>query len=339
MGGRDVLLLDRVPANDRVDGGVGVYRSRLEQCDDGNTLGGDGCSETCVVERCGDGMLQANEACDDGNNVSRDGCTADCVSHETCGNGIVDIHLPNTRMTAPQLCSSASATDTQCAELCDDGNNVSGDGCSQNCLSDERCPNGIVDPLGDPRLNPQQPELCDDGNSVDGDDCRSDCQGAEVCGNGLIDLGEQCDDFGEKSPSCDVDCTLPTCGDSLVNDFAGEACDPGSIGSNTLFCDSDCTFPECGDGIVNHAYNEECDGGQIGEESQTCDDDCSVPVCGDGNLNAAAGEACDPGTPGSSIFNCDLDCTAPECGDDIVNTSANEVCEPPSQGTCSASCT
>src|ERR1700689_5033658 len=30
-------------------------------------------------------------------------------------------------------------------EVCDDGNTVSGDGCSADCLSDETCGNGIVD--------------------------------------------------------------------------------------------------------------------------------------------------------------------------------------------------
>jgi cysteine-rich repeat protein len=50
-----------------------------EECDDGNTVSGDGCSATCRREpRCGDGVLDPGEECDDGNTVSGDGCSAAC---------------------------------------------------------------------------------------------------------------------------------------------------------------------------------------------------------------------------------------------------------------------
>ncbi|HEY0194882.1 MAG TPA: Ig-like domain-containing protein, partial [Kofleriaceae bacterium] len=53
-----------------------------EECDDGNTTDGDGCGQSCQVERCGDGVLQLarGEECDDGNTTSGDGCTADCLA-------------------------------------------------------------------------------------------------------------------------------------------------------------------------------------------------------------------------------------------------------------------
>jgi len=37
-----------------------------EECDDGNTVSGDGCSPSCTIERafCGDGVVDAGEACD-----------------------------------------------------------------------------------------------------------------------------------------------------------------------------------------------------------------------------------------------------------------------------------
>ncbi|NBD13788.1 thrombospondin type 3 repeat-containing protein [Corallococcus silvisoli] len=56
-----------------------------EQCDDGNTINGDGCESNCTITpttpggKCGDGVKDANEACDDGNTVSGDGCEADCT--------------------------------------------------------------------------------------------------------------------------------------------------------------------------------------------------------------------------------------------------------------------
>ena len=62
----------------------------FEECDDGNRIGGDGCSDSCVVENgwdcsngncetvCGDGRLFFSEQCDDGNSFSGDGCDKYC---------------------------------------------------------------------------------------------------------------------------------------------------------------------------------------------------------------------------------------------------------------------
>ena len=101
-----------------------------EECDDGNTVAGDGCSPDCKIERCGDGHIDPGEVCDDKNNISGDGCSADCKSKETCGNGYVDAAR---------------------SELCDDGNLMPGDGCGPTCRT-EVCGNGFLDPG----------ELCDD---------------------------------------------------------------------------------------------------------------------------------------------------------------------------------
>ncbi|KHO45314.1 MAG: hypothetical protein QS98_C0011G0009 [archaeon GW2011_AR3] len=54
-----------------------------EECDDGNTDDGDGCSSVCLIEEegdpfCGDGNLDTFEQCDDGNNADGDGCSAKC---------------------------------------------------------------------------------------------------------------------------------------------------------------------------------------------------------------------------------------------------------------------
>lgn len=82
-----------------------------EQCDDGNTVSGDGCSDVCTIEPiCGDGTLDPGEECDDGNLDEGDGCSAVCLIEEFCGDGIVDP-----------------------SEQCDDGNAIDGDGCSADC--------------------------------------------------------------------------------------------------------------------------------------------------------------------------------------------------------------
>ena len=101
-------LLGDVPETEYC--GDGMTSDVGEQCDDGNTVGGDGCSATCQLENCGDGVTDdATETCDDGNTVSSDGCSAAC-QHEGCGDGVL-----------------------QSSEQCDDGNTVSGDGCSATC--------------------------------------------------------------------------------------------------------------------------------------------------------------------------------------------------------------
>ncbi len=52
-------------------------------------------------------------------------------------------------------------------ELCDDGNQASGDGCRGDCRSEERCGDGVADlGLG---------EQCDDANAVSRDGCDSRC--------------------------------------------------------------------------------------------------------------------------------------------------------------------
>jgi uncharacterized repeat protein (TIGR01451 family) len=58
-----------------------------EQCDDHNTVSGDGCSSTCKTEYCGDGIKQTNEQCDDHNTVNGDGCSSTCKI-EICGDNI-----------------------------------------------------------------------------------------------------------------------------------------------------------------------------------------------------------------------------------------------------------
>jgi cysteine-rich repeat protein len=85
-----------------------------EQCDDGNTVDGDGCSHLCQIENlCGNGHVDLGEQCDDGNQDNTDGCRNCQVPR--CGDGVLDTGL---------------------GEQCDDGNQVSGDGCSASCQTE-----------------------------------------------------------------------------------------------------------------------------------------------------------------------------------------------------------
>ena len=49
-----------------------------EECDDENKINWDGCSATCKIEKCGDGVIQWIEECDDGNISDADGCSSIC---------------------------------------------------------------------------------------------------------------------------------------------------------------------------------------------------------------------------------------------------------------------
>ncbi|MEM6955089.1 MAG: DUF4215 domain-containing protein [Myxococcota bacterium] len=139
-----------------------------EQCDDGNTDEGDGCSSACELEPfCGDGEVGGDEVCDDGNNLSGDGCRSDCLSNERCGNGIRDV-----------------AT----GEVCDGEPD-----CADDCFSLLSCGDGMI----------TAPETCDDSNTDAFDGCGADCQEEQtlvLSALALLGEGEGCDFSGDGVP-------------------------------------------------------------------------------------------------------------------------------------------
>jgi cysteine-rich repeat protein len=244
-----------------------------EACDDGNIVPGDGCGQTCVVEACGNAILDPGEVCDDGNNDNCDGCRGNCSAVETgCGDTF--------------LCGS---------EVCDDGNNANCDGCRGDCSAWEKG-------WGDGFLCGS--EVCDDGNNVNCDGCRGDCSNTEFgCGDGYLCGSEVCDDGNQVDcDGCRGNCSAPEtgCGDGFV--CGSEACDDG----NNLNCDgcrADCLAVEtgCGDGfhcpgeLCDDGNNDDCDGcrGDCSDTELGCGDGyiCNTEVCDDGNTTA--GDGCD----------------------------------------------
>jgi cysteine-rich repeat protein len=59
-----------------------------EQCDDGNMVDDDDCTNACTTPACGDAVVQPGEGCDDGNTAGNDGCSPSCTV-ERCGDGAV----------------------------------------------------------------------------------------------------------------------------------------------------------------------------------------------------------------------------------------------------------
>lgn len=86
-----------------------------EECDDGNAVDDDGCSNACEAQVfCGNGVLDPGEHCDDGNVEVNDACPSGpngtCMP-ASCGDGFVFTGV----------------------EQCDDGNANPFDGCSNHC--------------------------------------------------------------------------------------------------------------------------------------------------------------------------------------------------------------
>ena len=323
----DVNISATVPAicgNSTVEGS--------EECDDGNTTSGDGCSATCVVEedegggtsppppppaaQCGNGVVETGEQCDDGNQVSGDGCSGACQLESQppaiCGNGTVEG-----------------------SEQCDDGNQVSGDGCSSSCTIETGpvCGNSVL----------ESGEQCDDGNLASGDGCSSACQielPPAVCGNGQVEGAEQCDDGNQVSgDGCSASCVIeagPACGNGQVE--GSEQCDDGNL-QNGDGCSSSCQAevilgPTCGNGLVE--TGEQCDDNNTisGDGcSSSCQTEGEVPPTGEpGGGEEPGGGTEGPSGPGGG--------TAPAmCGNAIVETG--EQCDDGNQVSgdgCSRNC-
>ncbi|MEA1926059.1 MAG: SdrD B-like domain-containing protein [Patescibacteria group bacterium] len=146
--------------------GDGNLESQYEECDEGSLNGqkctptyGQSCTycteiceeETIMGSVCGDGILNSGEECDDGNNINGDGCSANCEKPETCddqctlsigcdgGYSCYQDHCRNDACLSEVDCICPSCGDgvLDPSEECDDGNNISGDGCSADCMIEE----------------------------------------------------------------------------------------------------------------------------------------------------------------------------------------------------------
>lgn len=246
-----------------------------EECDDGNTIDTDTCTQECRLAACGDGFIQAGEQCDDTDYGAPEKCPTACAPTERCrmsDKKCVTLSSAKSEAIDTDGCTPSCQLNI-CGdgylnggvEECDDGNNSDNDGCLVACLS-ATCGDGFVQ---------AGVEECDDGNDVNVDNCTTLCKKA-ACGDGFVWGGfEACDDGNMvNDDACPSTCELPVCGDGFV-DPATEECDDGNQLSNDA-CLPDCTKAVCGDGILDES-NEECDDGNLlaGDYcSPTCKKEC-----------------------------------------------------------------
>lgn len=189
-----------------------------EECDDGNLINGDGCSDLCKIEQiagqvfmpvCGDTKVEGDEECDDGNLDNGDGCDFLCQTEivQVSSNGTEEADIPD--MSANLL--------------------VQEDSQLQPVNRQPLCGNGLL----------ETGEGCDDGNNRDFDGCSALCRlekqlhgaAAGRCGDGRLNTGEECD-YGvlnaDAPDSCRTNCKMPRCGDKIIDRDQREQCDDGN---------------------------------------------------------------------------------------------------------------
>ena len=135
-----------------------------EDCDDGNTVNGDGCSSGCGYEDgwsctprsisptvcapiCGDGIIVDSELCDDGvsNGVCPAACSDLCTLNScspgggpSCGDGICDAGSGENLNTCPADCIAGGSTPGTCGTgTCDAGENPGN--CGEDCQDLSMC--------------------------------------------------------------------------------------------------------------------------------------------------------------------------------------------------------
>jgi len=245
-----------------------------EECDDGNTQDGDGCSSQCLIEL---GSISGYKFEDtDGVATTTDdwqgleGWTINLfnsiststpfMSTTTDEEGYFEFNnlLPGDYVLTEQMQDgwlALSPTSTHITLL-------SGASTSTDFINylPPICGNGIL----------EAEEECDDGNNEDGDGCSSECLVEPIgpyCGDGNLDEGEECDD-GENNGVygyCNSECSGPTpaiCGNGILE--GEEDCDDGNTQDGDG-CSSQCLVTtQCNDGVDND------DDGLIDESDPGC---------------------------------------------------------------------
>jgi cysteine-rich repeat protein len=260
----------------------------------------------------GTSACSSSANCDDGNpcNGSEDCQGGACVSGDTAANGTDCSADDEARVCVLGNCIVARCgdglADPSGDEECDDGNEVSNDGCEVDCKhscdQDEDCPAPPVC-VGAATCDPDL-KYCVAGGAVedltscgDGMVCSAGACVLEGCGNGEVETGEECDDgnlvLNDGCNQCTFSCKQDTDCDNHDACDGTETCDLEQhvcIAGDTITCDDgdQCTVDACDAtlGCVTSPVDEDEDGHSPGKCGDDCDD-------GDKTVFGGAPELCD----------------------------------------------
>lgn len=235
---------------------------------------------------------------------------------------------------------------TQTGEECDDGNTLSGDGCSAECLQEIHCAGGYK--IGDRYPAPDGCNICTctevgiacteractqkkcfssaecpqgEFCSVEEGDCRYPCPAGAVCIQACAGV-------------CIPKSVSAVCGDGVCQD--GESAVPDRTGAS-LYCPQDCEIQGvvCGDAVCSEGEADEYRIGENGPElirRGTCPQDCeggltacqqqkkSIDVLFEKNLKCTQDSDCAIFTRGCSPYQT---CGKPVRKDALLSVTAN----------------
>jgi cysteine-rich repeat protein len=297
-----------------------------ERCDDGNFVGGDGCTATCALEEgfvcagepsncefaeCGDGVVAYGEGCEDGNDRDGDGCTAGCFI-ELPDQGtelLIEGEIPEGGPTwsQPQSCDFDFGTDVPFRAYWFENTTGTPLSLQVRALLNGTTTNGVEATIFDGEWLPGiEPAGCIATGAFPGD-----ISSAVVSPGERIAIIVGPESFGSDGGEVfTLEINSEGCGDGEIQEEIGEVCDDGNdVGT---------------DGCAACAVTE---GFTCINEPSICFDS----ACGDGFISADGDEVCDDGNgidddgctecaidDGAICFGEPSRCVSPVCGDGTI---------------------
>lgn len=226
--------------------GDGFVRSGVEDCDNGpDNADNAACTLECEWNVCGDGLVGPNEQCDDGNTVVGDGCFGcqaepgtlngdPCAAPADCASGVCECFdascsIRRCRATACGVCEFAYDQST--------------------CEPGLGAPDAVDDPQAGDQCNGAALSCYGGACKRDnGESCTSNTQCGHVC------IGGRCADASEVGGACDAsdggaDCAMGTCSGGICKLTQGSPC-ASAAQCTTGFCvDNVCCNTACNDAV------------------------------------------------------------------------------------------
>ena len=274
QGGHEGHGWDIIPAftvKDDCGNTVYTYGGKNMSANFGGYSGAQILSNGCKIPVCGDGVRDLNEQCDDGNKINSDGCTNSCTcgvcgcgvpETDTDGDGTPDCNDecpadPNKIVAGECGCGVAETGDTD-----GDGYHDCNDGCptDPNKIAAGICGCGIPDTDSDGDGYPDCVDSCPaDPNKFAPGICGCGVADTDTDGDGTVDCQDGCPTDPNKTtggvcgcgvPDTDSDGDgVPDCNDLCPSDPAKNT--PGTCGCGVADTDTDGDgTPDCVDGCL-----------------------------------------------------------------------------------------